>query len=66
MGAQPKQRISKARQGRRRTHHSLKAVSLTACPRCGAQKRTQHVCPECGTYNGIQVIEPRERKQAAE
>ncbi|MEJ7654582.1 MAG: 50S ribosomal protein L32 [Chloroflexia bacterium] len=61
MGAQPKQRISKARQGRRRSQDRLTLVSLTNCPRCSARKQTHHVCPECGTYNGITVIEQRDR-----
>jgi large subunit ribosomal protein L32 len=34
-------------------------VALTDCPRCGEKKQSHHVCPNCGTYNGIAVIEPR-------
>lgn len=66
MGAVPKVRISKSRQGKRRSQDRLSMVSLTDCPRCGARRRTHHVCPECGTYNGIPVIEPRERNRSAQ
>ncbi|MDQ3854818.1 MAG: 50S ribosomal protein L32 [Chloroflexota bacterium] len=66
MGALPKQRISKARQGRRRSQDHLQMVSLTTCPRCGAKRQSHHVCPECGTYNGITVVEPRERNRSSQ
>ena len=62
MGALPKTRISKSRQGKRRRHHVIAPVSLSDCPRCGAKKQSHHVCPECGTYNGVTVIEPRTRR----
>jgi large subunit ribosomal protein L32 len=39
-------------------------VSLTDCPRCGEKKRSHYVCPNCGTYNGITVIEPRGRRES--
>lgn len=39
-------------------------VSLTNCSRCGEKKRSHHVCPNCGTYNGIAVIEPRSAAQS--
>jgi large subunit ribosomal protein L32 len=65
MGALPKQRISKSRQGKRRGHDGLKAPALSECPRCGEQKQPHHVCPTCGTYNGISVIEPRKSRSAS-
>lgn len=64
MGALPKSRISRARQGRRRSQDRLEMVSLTECPRCGEKKRSHFVCPNCGTYNGITVVEPRHRTEA--
>ena len=59
MGALPKKKISHARQGKRRGQDKLTPVSLCDCPRCGERKRTHRVCPACGTYNGVTVIEPR-------
>ncbi len=64
MGALPKQRISKARRGRRRSQDRLQMVALTNCSRCGEKKQSHHVCPNCGTYNGIAVIEPRNAARA--
>lgn len=59
MGALPKQRISRARQGERRAHHHLKAPQLVACPQCKRPRLSHHACPNCGTYRGRQVITPR-------
>jgi len=57
MGAVPKSRISQRRKGNRRSHHSLTAVTLVRCKKCDAYCRPHHVCPECGTYRGIQIID---------
>jgi large subunit ribosomal protein L32 len=64
MGALPKQRISRHRQGNRRRHHYLKPMALLNCKSCGEVKRAHHVCPNCGMYNGRQVIEIEERNRA--
>jgi len=64
MGALPKQRISRARQGNRRRHHGITVVSLTQCPNCRQTRQTHHVCPHCGFYRGRQVIEIEERRRA--
>ncbi|MGC4105533.1 MAG: 50S ribosomal protein L32 [Thermomicrobiales bacterium] len=63
MGALPKQRISRARQGNRRRHHFLVAPQLVDCPNCGSKRRSHHVCPTCGTYRGRQVIEIEARRR---
>jgi large subunit ribosomal protein L32 len=64
MGALPKQRISRHRQGNRRRHHYLKPMQLVPCKYCRETKRAHHVCPNCGMYNGRQVIVIEERKRA--
>ena len=66
MGALPKQRISRHRQGNRRRHHFIAPLSLVECRNCGELKRAHHVCPTCGMYNGRQVIEIEERQREAE
>jgi large subunit ribosomal protein L32 len=58
MTALPKQRISRARQGQRRTHLRLKGPALHECPQCHAPKRLHHVCPACGYYRGEKIITP--------
>jgi len=66
MGALPKQRISRARQGNRRRHHFIPALQLVACDNCKAMRRPHHVCPSCGTYRGRQVIEIESSRRQAE
>jgi len=56
MGAVPKERIPKSKQGKRRSHLRLAPVHLVNCPQCKALKLPHHVCPSCGTYKGRQVI----------
>lgn len=63
MGALPKQRISRHRQGNRRRHDYLTIPNLVACRNCGETKQSHHVCPSCGVYNGRQVIEIETRRR---
>jgi large subunit ribosomal protein L32 len=63
MGALPKQKISRHRQGNRRRHHYLTAPSVVRCRNCRGMKRSHHVCPSCGTYRGRQVIEIEEARR---
>lgn len=56
MGALPKQRTSRGRQGRRRSHLRAEIPTLVPCPNCKEMKVLHHVCPACGVYNGRQVI----------
>ena len=65
MGALPKQKISRHRQGNRRRHIHLKAPNLVECSNCRELKLPHHVCPNCGTYRGRQVIQIEEKKPAA-
>lgn len=57
MTALPKRRISRSRQGNRRSHHRLSAPPLMACPNCRQRKLQHHVCPHCGYYHGRQVVQ---------
>ena len=58
MGALPKRKYAKARQGKRRNHLRLASVpQLVSCPQCNSPKLPHHVCPTCGTYDGREVIE---------
>ena len=54
--ALPKRKISKSRRDRRRSHHALEPFHLVECPECGKMKRSHHVCLECGSYNGRQIL----------
>jgi large subunit ribosomal protein L32 len=55
--ALPKYKLSKSRGRKRRTHWIIKAPTLVRCSQCDEPKLPHHVCPNCGTYRGRQVIE---------
>ncbi|MCC6906146.1 MAG: 50S ribosomal protein L32 [Anaerolineae bacterium] len=59
MGALPKRKISKGRQGRRRQHDTLDSVQLVPCENCGELKVPHRVCASCGTYKGREVVAVR-------
>ena len=63
MGALPKQRVSRARQGERRSHLHLSPPQLVTCPQCKKPRLSHHACPNCGTYRGRQVFFPKEKKK---
>jgi large subunit ribosomal protein L32 len=56
MGALPKRKYAKARQGKRRSHLGLTLPRLEDCPQCHSPKLPHHVCPTCGSYAGREVI----------
>ena len=63
MGALTKRKYSKARKGERRAHLALAAANLVECPNCHKMKRPHTVCPDCGYYNGVEVIKPKSKKE---
>jgi len=64
MGALPKRKYAKARQGKRRSHLKVSPPPLGYCPQCNSPKLPHHVCPTCGTYAGREVIEVESSKKA--
>ncbi len=61
MGALPKRRISRTRQARKRAHYlRLKMPHMVQCPQCKTLRLAHTVCPTCGTYKGIEVLEVEE------
>ena len=54
--AVPKRKMSKARRDRRRANWKLSVPGMVECPQCHEMKMQHRVCPECGYYNGKQVI----------
>ena len=63
MGALPKRKYAKARQGKRRGHLGLSPPSVEYCPQCHSPKLPHHVCPTCGSYAGREAIEIKSPKQ---
>ena len=64
-----RQRHTKSRRNKRRSHHALKAAVLNLCPKCRQAVLPHQVCPNCGIYNHREVIDvlkkldKRERKK---
>lgn len=58
--AVPKQRTSKAKRDKRRSHDALVAPARSVCPQCNAPKQPHRICPTCGSYKGRTVIETDE------
>ncbi|CAM3369356.1 50S ribosomal protein L32 [Nosocomiicoccus ampullae] len=54
--AVPKRRTSKTRKNKRRTHIKLSAPGMVECKECGEMKLRHRVCPNCGSYNGAEVV----------
>ena len=50
--AVPKQKNSKARGRKRRTHYKLCAPTISTCSECQEPKLPHTACPECGVYKG--------------
>lgn len=56
----PKQKQSRTRRDKRRTHDSLKASNLVQCSNCGEMRLPHRACPDCGFYKGREVFEVEE------
>lgn len=54
--AVPARRTSKAKKAKRRTHYKLTIKGLNACSNCGEMRKSHHVCPACGHYDGKDVM----------
>ncbi|GLB46765.1 50S ribosomal protein L32 [Philodulcilactobacillus myokoensis] len=54
--AVPKRKTSKARKNMRRSHINLSMPGLTPCPNCGELRKPHYVCPNCGYYDGKEIV----------
>lgn len=62
--AVPKGKISHARKSKRRSSvWKLAHPNLVKCSNCGAFHLTHRACPECGQYDGREVIAQEEDKK---
>ncbi|MGK2848777.1 MAG: 50S ribosomal protein L32 [Minisyncoccota bacterium] len=55
--ANPKQRHTRHRRDRARKQYDVALVNTTECPQCKAQKLAHRVCPTCGIYKGMQMVD---------
>ena len=58
--AVPRRKTSRARRDARRSTHAGTAPSVGVCSHCHAPKLPHRVCPNCGMYNGRQVVAEEE------
>jgi large subunit ribosomal protein L32 len=63
MAPLPKRKLSKGRRDRRRAHDALKARNLTQCSNCSQMRLPHRVCPNCGYYQGREIIEIEAEKK---
>lgn len=56
--AVPKKRLTKRRQGNRRSqgHGKVFAVQLATCSNCGSKVMPHAVCAHCGFYKGKKIL----------
>lgn len=59
-------RHTRAHTANRRSHHALKAPTLSTCSNCGAKHRPHHMCQDCGFYKGRLVVDMASKKKARE
>jgi large subunit ribosomal protein L32 len=56
----PKRKVSSARRDKRRAHDALKVTHFVQCSNCGEMRLPHRVCPNCGHYQGKEIIEVKE------
>lgn len=55
--AVPKRRMTRTVRDARRVQHKATAPARSVCPQCHEVKLPHRVCPECGYYDGKEVVE---------
>ncbi|MBF0286204.1 MAG: 50S ribosomal protein L32 [SAR324 cluster bacterium] len=56
--AVPKRRVSRVKRDSRRSHNTkLKTPGLSVCTNCRTLILPHRICPHCGHYKGVAVIE---------
>jgi len=58
----PKRKVSSGRRDRRRAHDALKARNVVVCSNCGETRLPHRVCPNCGHYQGREILDMTERE----
>ena len=56
----PKQKQSRTRRDKRRTHDALKVSNMVQCSNCGEMRLPHRACPDCGYYKGREVFQVEE------
>lgn len=53
----PRQRHTKSKRNRQRSHQALKNLGVTKCLKCGQPILPHQACRNCGTYKGREVLD---------
>jgi len=53
----PRQRHTKSKRNRQRSHQAIKTQGIAKCLKCGQPILPHQVCKNCGTYKGKEVID---------
>jgi large subunit ribosomal protein L32 len=53
----PKRKMPRSRTRKRRSTWRGKPAAYAECPQCHKPKLPHRACPNCGTYNGRQVVQ---------
>ena len=59
----PKQKLSKARKRKRRSHQALGVVNLAPCLNCGDSRLPHAACDNCGYVNPRTKLEVEETEE---
>jgi large subunit ribosomal protein L32 len=59
--ANPTHRHTKSRRDKRRANWKGLMPNLGLCPECRSLKEPHRVCRNCGSYNGLKVLEVVEK-----
>lgn len=57
MGGVPRQRHTKSRRNRGRSHLALKKTQLALCVKCKTEVLPHRLCSNCGYYAGKEVVD---------
>lgn len=60
--AEPKRRTSRSKTASRRAaNRNIDAKNTNKCSKCGEPKLPHRMCSNCGTYNGKEVLEVKNK-----
>ena len=61
----PKKRRTKSSVGKRRSHHALKGLTLSKCPKCNQAVEPHTACKFCGAYKGKEVVKVKTKTKSS-
>lgn len=53
----PKRKKGRSATNHRRSSHKVETPARSLCPQCHLPKLPHRVCPECGYYDGKEIVE---------